>query len=194
MQIGICVPARDQVHTAFAKSLAHFTSRLTKKQIDFELHIVSGSVITESRTRLVNEALDHGATHILWLDSDIHFPANIVDCFLKHDKDIIAANYSTRYAPYQSVAFVDPNNIDKRLKSTNGLHKVWAVGMGCMLVKSHVFKELPKPWFDHEYNKDLDTFSGEDIYFCNQAMHHGFDVWIDANIKLAHIGIKANIL
>lgn len=194
MRLGICIPARDTVHTLFASGLANLTSMLTKNDVDFELHIICGSVIAESRTRLANEALDNGATHLLWLDSDIHFPANIYKSLLKHDKDIVAANYSTRYHPYQSVAFLDPNNIDKRLESTHGLHKVWAVGMGCMLVKSTVFEQLPKPWFSHEYNKDLDTFGGEDIYFCNQAMHHSIDVYVDADIKLAHLGIKANLL
>jgi len=131
---------------------------------------------------------------LLWLDSDIHFPANIVDRFLKHNRDIVAANYSTRYAPYRSVAFTDANNTDIRLETKIGLHKVWAIGFGCMLIKRSVFEQLPKPWFSHEYNQDLDTYSGEDIYFCNQAMHHGIDVWVDAEIQIAHIGIKANTL
>lgn len=194
MQIGICIPAHDTLHTNFAIALANLTSKLTKDAIDYQLHVVCGSVIAESRTRLTNEALEHGATHLLWLDSDIHFPANIVARFLQHDKDIIAANYSTRYSPYRSVAFVDSENSDKRLETKFGLHKVWAVGMGCMLVKKTVFENLPKPWFDHEYNKVLDCFSGEDIYFCSQANHHGIDVWVDAEVQLAHLGIKANIL
>lgn len=194
MQLSICVPASDKVHTIFAKSLANLTGRLTKLSIDYNLHIVSSSVVCESRTQLANEALACGATHLLWLDSDIYFPANIVLDLMSHKKDIVAANYSTRYAPYQSVAFTDPNNMDQRLTATTGLHKVWAVGMGCMLITKQVFEDLPKPWFAHEYNKILDTHSGEDIYFCNQAMHHGYDTYVDANIKLAHIGIKANQL
>lgn len=194
MLLGICIPASDTLHTNFAIALANLTSRLTRDKIDYQLHVFCGSVIAESRTRLANEALDNGATHLLWLDSDIHFPANIVDKFLKHNQDIVAANYSTRYHPYQSVAFTDANNADKRLDTKVGLHKVWAVGLGCVMIKRSVFETLPKPWFAHEYNKDIDTFSGEDIYFCNQANHHGIDVWVDAEIQLAHIGIKANIL
>lgn len=194
MKIGICVPARDQVHTGFAKSLCHLTNRLVEKNIDFELHIVCGSVIAESRNQLTKEALDCGASHILWLDSDMHFPPTVVEKFLSHNKDIVAGNYSTRYAPHQSVAFVDPNNIDLRLNNSSGLHQVWAVGMGCMLVDVEVYRQLPKPWYSHEYNQNLDTFGGEDIYFCNQAMHHSIDVWVDCDIKLAHYGTKANIL
>jgi hypothetical protein len=124
----------------------------------------------------------------------MHFPPSVFETLLSHNKDIVAGQYSTRYSPYQTVAFTDPDDIQKRLNENNGLHQVWAVGMGCMLVNADVYNNLPKPWFDHEYNKRLDTFSGEDIYFCNQAMHHGYEVWIDASVKLAHYGTKANIL
>lgn len=194
MQLGICVPARDQVHTGFARSLCYLTNKLTEDQIDFNLHIVCGSVIAESRTRLANEALEYGATHLLWLDSDMHFSPTVFDQLSKHNLDIVAGNYSTRYAPYQSVAFTDPKNIEKRLEAKSGLHRVWAVGMGCMLVKADVYRALPKPWYSHEYNLDLDNFGGEDIYFCNQARHHGIEIYVDADIKLAHFGIQANIL
>lgn len=194
MKLGICIPARDQVHTGFARSLCYLTNRLTANSIDFELHIVCSSVIAESRTALAKEALEKNASHLLWLDSDMHFPPSVFETLLSHNKDIVAGQYSTRYSPYQTVAFTDPDDIQKRLNENNGLHQVWAVGMGCMLVNADVYNNLPKPWFDHEYNKRLDTFSGEDIYFCNQAMHHGYEVWIDAGIKLAHYGTKANIL
>jgi hypothetical protein len=196
MQLSICIPARDQVHTVFARSLAYLTSKLTAKNINYDLHIVSSSVIAESRTRLANEALDANATHLLWLDTDLHFPPTVVDTFLKHNKDIVAATYSTRYSPYKNVAFTNPDNIEERLDATHGLHKVWAVGMGCMMIKAEVFDKLPKPWFAHQYNNETDNFSGEDIYFCNQAYKHDIDVWIDADVsmQMAHIGIKANTL
>ena len=196
MKIGICVPARDQVHTVFARSLAYLTSRLTAKNIDYELHIVSGSVIAESRTQLANEAIENNSTHLLWLDTDLHFPPTVVERFLAHNKDIVAATYSTRYSPYQSVAFTDPNNIDKRLNAKNGLHKVWAVGMGCMLVNARVFNNIPKPWFYHQYNSKTDNFSGEDIWFCDQANKNNINVYVDADVsmQLAHIGVKANKL
>jgi len=194
MKISICVPCRDQVHTLFTRSLVNLTNRLTRKQIDFQLHLFAGSVICESRTRLVEEALSVGSDKILFLDSDMQFSADILDKLYSHNKDIVAGQYSTRYAPYQTVAFMDPNNIDVRLDISKGLHKVWAVGMGCMLIDIDVFHTLPKPWFAHEYNKINDTFSGEDIYFCNQAMHHGVDVWVDADVQLAHIGTKGYTL
>jgi len=194
MKLGICVPARDTVHTLFAQSLCNLTNRLTQKNIDFDVHFVCGSVIANLRTSLTKQALEAGATHILWLDSDMAFPSTIIDKLYSHNKEIVAAQYSTRYKPYRTVAFTDPDNMEARLDASSGLHEVWAVGMGCMLVDADVYKRLPKPWFAHEYNKILDNYSGEDIYFCNQAMHHGIQVFVDADIKVTHLGLKANTL
>ena len=143
MKISICVPCRDQVHTLFTQSLVNLTNRLTRKQIDFELHLFAGSVICESRTRLVEEALSVNSDKILFLDSDIQFPSNMIDKLYSHNKDICAATYSTRYEPMKSVAFTDPDNTEKRLDQ-KGLHKIWAVGMGCMLIDIDVFNTEEK--------------------------------------------------
>lgn len=193
MLVALCIPARDTVHTAFARSLANITAYLTKHKIEYNLHFVLGSVISNSRTQLVNEALDTGADYILWLDSDMHVPASIFNRLYLHDKDIIACMYSTRYQPYNSVAFLDFNNTDLRLKETTGLHEVDAVGMGCMLVKTDVYKTLPKPWFNHQYNEELEEFSGEDIWFCKLAKDNNYKVYIDCDTSnlVAHIGTKA---
>jgi len=193
MKVALCIPARDTVHTVFARSLANITSYLTKHKIDYSLHFVLGTVIANSRTQLVNEALEENADYILWLDSDMHIPSTILKKLLTHNKDIVACTYSTRYKPYDTVAFLDFNNPPARLDAKNGLHEVLAVGMGCMLVKTSVYKNLPKPWFNHAYNEELDDFSGEDIWFCKLAKEHGYKTYIDCDTSqlVAHIGTKA---
>lgn len=193
MKLALCIPARDTVHTVFARALANLTSYLTKQNIDFSLHFVLGTVIANSRNALVNEALDVGADYILWMDSDMHIPPTIIKKLLSHNKDITACTYSTRYKPYDTVAFIDFENPPTRLNKTRGLHEVYAVGMGCMLVKTDVYKKLPKPWFNHQYNEDIDNFAGEDIWFCKLARDNGYKVFVDCDTSkmLAHIGTKA---
>jgi len=193
MKIALCIPARDTVHTVFAQSLANITAYLTKQNIDYSLHFVLGSVISNSRTQLVNEALEANADYILWLDSDMYIPVTIFKKLYAHKKDIIACTYSTRYKPYTNVAFMDFNNPPTKLNASKGLHEVFAVGMGCMLVKTDVYKNLPRPWFNHAYNEELDDFSGEDIWFCKLAAEHGYKTYVDCDTSnmLAHVGTKA---
>jgi hypothetical protein len=113
-----------------------------------------------------------------------------------HNKAIVAAAYSTRFKPQRSVAFTDKLNIDNRLSQSEGLHKAFAVGMGCMLVHKTVYENLPKPWFAHQWNEAEENFSGEDIYFCNLANENNISVYVDADLstELAHYGTKAFIL
>jgi Anp1 len=196
MKIAICVPTRDVVHVGFAKCLANLTASLAVDNIDYELLFNLGSVIPQQRNTLVDHALTINATHLLWLDSDMHFPHQTVQQFLEHNKDIVAATYSTRVKPQRSVAFLDQNNLDLRLTNKTGLHKVFAVGMGCMLVTRRVFENIPKPWFQYIWNEDTKDLSGEDIYFCKQANDTGFEVWIDSDVsqRVAHYGTKAYLI
>jgi hypothetical protein len=196
MKIAICVPARDTVHAGFARSLANLTASLATAKIDFELLINLGSVIAQQRNTLAEQALAVNATHILWLDSDMHVPTTTVARLLAHKKPIVAATYSTRVKPQRSVAFVDQYNLDQRLEHASGIHRVFAVGMGCMLVNSEVYRTLDKPWFHYHWNEDTEDLSGEDIYFCKQASDNGYEIFVDCNLsqELAHFGSKAYLI
>lgn len=196
MKLAICVPARDTVHVGFAKCLANLTARLAKDNVDYELLINLGTVIPQQRNTLVDFALEKNADSILWLDSDMHFPSNIYHKLSSHGQYITAATYSTRIKPLRSVAFTDRNNFDKRLKADTGLHRVFAVGMGCMLTSTEVFKNIPKPWFQYIWNEDTEDLSGEDIFFCNQANDTGFEIFVDADVskEVAHYGTKAYLI
>lgn len=197
MKLAICIPARDTVHTTFVQCLVNLTKKLTKDNIDFEVIFNLGSVVSQQRNELVDSALSINATHIIWLDSDMHFPDNVFYELNKHNTDIVAATYSTRIKPQKSVAFIDKDDLSKRLPISNtGLEQVFAVGMGCVLTKAEVFKEIPKPWFFHVWNEDTQDISGEDIYFCKQANDTGFEIFVDCSISkhVAHYGMKAYLL
>ena len=188
MKIAICVAARDLVHAGFALSLAKIA-----KTIDCELLLNLGTVIPQQSNQLIKEALEKQCSHILWLDSDMHLPENTALQLLKHDKEIVAASYSTRMPPYQSVAFTDSNDLSLRLNESTGLHKVWAVGMGCMLVNTKVYEYLDWPWHQYIEHKESQSIMGEDIYFCKNANDAGFDIYIDATLSknVAHYGTKS---
>lgn len=193
MKLAICIPARDTVYTHFTQCLNNLTNRLSRDNVEFKVFFNLGSVIPQQRLDLVESALEYNADFILWLDTDMHFPDSIFYDLKNHQTDIVAATYSTRVKPQKNVAFIDKNDSNLRLKESTGLHKVFAVGMGCMLTKTSVFEEIPKPWFQLHWNVDLENFSGEDIYFCKLANDTGFDIYVDATLSnnVAHYGVKA---
>jgi len=191
--VSICVPVRDYVTAAFTYSLSLLMKKCGKDNKEVTLHMVMGSEIAMQRQQLVDEALDTDCTHILWLDSDMDFPTNLLDGFLSHDKDIIACNYSTRVPPHRPVAFKSVNDLDVRIVSGNGIEQTYAVGLGAMLVKREVYDTLPRPHFSVEWNDDYTSLSGEDIYFCNKANEAGYKIYIENDLSnfIAHIGTRA---
>lgn len=194
MKLAICIPSRDSVPVGFAKSLANLTSTLAKNDINYDLKIMLGSVIPDLRMNLAYDSLD--SDYILWLDSDMHFPSYTFEKLKSHNKDIVAATYSTRFKPQRSVAFMDQDNINLRLEQQHGLHEVFAVGMGCMLIKTEILKNISEPWFKFEWNTTTKTYSGEDIFFCKIANDCGYKIFVDSDLsnELAHYGTKAYLL
>lgn len=189
--VAICTPVRDQVNTQFAYSLANLTSYLERNNTTHSVYFENGSVLPKQRNDLVQTVLERSShSHIMWLDSDMVFPRHTVNSLLKHDRNVVACTYSTRHKPYNNVAFVNSDDLTQRLDATKGLHRVFAVGMGCMLVNMDVYSVLPKPWYQFEYNYANQDFLGEDLYFCKQLAEYDItcDVDVDLSQQLAHVG------
>lgn len=192
MTLAIAVPVRDSVHSGFAFCLSELTANLTAKNIPYKLLFENGSMLTDQRHRLVRSALQNNATQILWLDSDMLFPANLYENLNSHAKDIVACTYSTRTKPNRNVAYKD----NQQLTDTSGLCTVDSVGMGLMLTSAQVFKTVPAPWFKFIYSFEYDSYVGEDFSFCELAKQYEYNVYVDLDqSKLcAHLGTCANKL
>lgn len=190
--VAICVPVRDNVTAQFAYSLAMLQKKCGETNQATSLHMNMGSEVAMQRQQLVDQALETAATHILWLDSDMVFPPDVLQALLTHKKDIVACNYSTRVKPHRPVAFKSAGNLDNRVHSGTGLEEIFAIGMGCMLVKRSVYENLPKPHYAIEWNNDFSNMVGEDVYFCSKAQDHGYMVWLDNDMSnhIGHIGSK----
>ena len=142
--------------------------------------------LSSSRTWLVKEAIKRGATHLLFVDSDMLFPADIVRRLLAHDKDIISVDYNKRIFPLKSVLLKMP---DVEVSETEP-YKVAIAGTGIMLIKLALFADpkMDKNWFSFGRNAEGENVIGEDGWFCNTARDAGYDVWVDPTIKVFHLG------
>ena len=61
---------------------------------------------------------------------------------------------------------------------------------GCLLIRTHVFEKLSKPWFNTIAAGD--SLLGEDYFFCHNAIAAGMEIWCDGDLsrELGHIGQK----
>lgn len=184
MKLAIAVPAMDHVSAIFANDLAklYAETRLVLPQIT--LAMVVGTFVHQARERLLHDMTElWGATHILWLDSDMTFPPDAALRLLKHDKDIVAINYVMRRESWKPIARRDGKRISS-LEAT-GLEQVDDVGMGVFLMKTSVVQGLPRPCF--WYSTITET---EDHHFCRLLKGAGHDIWIDHDLsrEVGHVG------
>ena len=195
-KLSVCVPCRDMMHSAFSFDLCKLLEYNALVGIETTIHFHVGTLIVNQREQLVQMAVDAGSTHILWLDSDMMFPADTAHQLLKHGKPIVAANYVTRQYPHRTVAYTDQNDWSSNLINSddqNDLIQVAAVGMGCMLTEVAVFKSLNKPYFKTTWSEQLQDHVGEDFNLCYDLTAKGHKILIDntLSLKIQHLGTFA---
>lgn len=191
--IAVCTPARDQVHTRFAFDLVTAICGHATKSQDTVIPLASeGTLIQSQRCELVKAALDANATHILFLDSDMRFPADIIGRMLAADAPVVAANCAKRRIPTGPTA---ENHGEGRevytMPDSTGIEKVDFVGGAVLMIRAEVFGQIPQPWFATPWVKQADTFMGEDRFFCRQLAQAGIPIVIDHDLskEIGHIGL-----
>lgn len=148
--------------------------------IDYLLRISCD--VVSSRTWLVNEAMKLGASHILFVDSDMVFETDALNKLLAHNKEIVGVEYNKREFPLKGVYEPLEERKDKEL------YKAKHVGLGLTLIDLGVFVDLDGAWFNFGRDSQGALALGEDVWFCNTARDAGHDVWIDPTIKVHHAG------
>ncbi|MDA8940739.1 ANP1/MMN9/VAN1 family protein [bacterium] len=192
-RISIVVPTRDMVHSGFAFSLTQLIKTSENAGIETFLFFNSGSVLLNQREKLIKSSMEVESDYTLWLDSDMTFPSTTLLRLLSHDKEIVGCNYKKRSNPQTPVAYKEIGNWDSwvSLDEEKDLVEVEGVGMGCILIKTDLFKEINKPYFEFTYNKETDDWLGEDFNLFGKFRNIGKNIYIDTNLsrEIGHLGI-----
>jgi hypothetical protein len=190
MKVLIAVPSLDYCPADFAMSLASLTHYRAKKlgqEIKIALMNQKGSIIMDARNALVEAALERECTHILFLDSDMVFPANTLERLAEVGEFIVGASYVRRVSPHTMLG--KPDRAAKNLKP--GLTEMETMPFGCILIKMSVFAALERPFF--RYVTGATGSISEDTYFCLRAREANFRIFMHNQLtkELGHVGIKA---
>ena len=182
--IAIGIPSGDMVHADFAMRLA--TLCLNPGAKSFLINAKS-SLVAIGRNQCAEAAKLANASHLLFLDSDMIFPADTIKRLLKHQKDIVGAVYSRRAAPFHALGVTFEG---EHIAPTKDLRRMQIIPTGCMMIRLSVFDKLSKPWFSTQIEGE--KIRGEDYYFCNRAAEAGFEIWCDGDLskEVGHIGQK----
>ena len=150
-------------------SILNLLIKLNEKNIKFVIDFIGNeSLIVRARNNSLAKFINSNFTHILFIDSDIEFPADAVIDLLDFDKDITACVYPRKGINFKRLLFSlqqEPNskeslesrgldfcfnnlNSNEKIKNGNFI-KVKETSTGFMMVKKDIVLKMI------EKNKDL---------------------------------------
>jgi hypothetical protein len=162
---------------------------------------VGCSIVTDARSAVVDEFLKGDATHLFWIDSDIHWHPNsfLRLLTLATAVDVVGATYPLKCEPIRFVV----RELGERLLQY-GLVEVSGLGLGFTVMKREVVEKVAddrpllitnggktpvREVFELRRTEDGHRI-GEDIAFFDDVRAAGYKVWLDPMVNLAHVGVK----
>ena len=187
MRLLIGIPTLDYVNVDFMKCLMNLIMRLKDDGIQFDVEINSGTLVYLARERIAHKAINEKYTHVLWLDSDMVFNADILDDLMFCGKDFVTGIYHARRKGYASVIFksIEINNIERFEEYPNEPFQIAGCGFGCVLTSAEMLTAVCL-----HYNTCFTPLPslGEDIAFCKRASALGYKLWCEPSVVCGHIG------
>jgi hypothetical protein len=200
IRLSIGVPSSGFVRAGFAHSLANMMGHLASIGIQSRpntpltllLNMVEGSVIHMARENIVMRALEENATHLLFLDDDMVFEADILDVLFSRDSQATITNYLLKVDQPKFLTVDEDSQEIKTIEESTGLQVARSGGFGISLFDMDVFKKTPQPWFLPLYIPSIKRYTTEDVPFFHRIKQAGFQLYVDhdASKKVSHIGNK----
>lgn len=184
-------------HGLFMKSCLDLQAMMNHYKIETKFSFLfNESLITRARNYLTDEFLRSDFTHMLFIDSDIHFNPQDIIALLALDKDIIGAPYPKKSMNWNNIAHgarnhpdLDPKELEKLVgeyvfnvvKGTKQFAvteplEVMEIGTGFMMVKREVFGKFAEAYPDLKYKPD---HVGQAHFDGSRYIHAYFDTVID---------------
>lgn len=193
-KVLVGVPCRDQMYSHFAYCLQALVAFNLRAGIETIVEFNMGTLVSNQREKLMRSAFNHRASHILFLDSDMMFPANACHRLLAHNLGFVACNYSTRVLPSKSVAYASMYDWESFIpKDATGVIEVAGVGLGCALISTSLVWDMYEPCFPISYSKQTRDYLGEDMNFCQKVRDSKEKMYVDCDLskEIYHLGTTA---
>ena len=187
----IAIPCMDSMPTPFVAALTGL------KRVGLSKHsFLVNSLVYDARNALAQEAIETGADRILFLDSDMFFPTDMMERMIKDmngGAEFVSGLYFKRRFPTSPCIY-------KTVKVQHGVGNAEAYdnyprdtifpidgcGFGAVMLNvsllKHVWDKYGKPF------NPIPGVLGEDLSFCWRARQLGHELKCDSSIKVGHVG------
>lgn len=185
-------------HGLYLKSVLDLQNTMNKYGVEVKFSFLfNESLITRARNYLADEFLRSGFTHMMFIDSDIHFNAQDVLAMLALDKELIVGPYPKKATNWKNIIEavkknpeITPSEVEQLMgdyvfnpvagtKSFNVTEpiEVMEAGTGFMLIKRQVFDKLKEAYPQLEYKPD---HVGQEHFDGSRYIHAYFHTEIDS--------------
>lgn len=184
-------------HGMYVKSCLDLQGLMSRYGVEVKFSFLfNESLITRARNYLVDEFLRSDCTHLLFIDSDIHYNPQDIVALMALDKDVIGAPYPKKSINWNNVASAARKHPDigagelenlvgdyvfnvvhgtKQFQVTEPL-EVLEIGTGLMMVKREVFTKMEEAYPTIRYKPD---HVGQANFDGSRYIHAYFDTVID---------------
>lgn len=196
-KVMIAVPCLNDVPTKFMLSLMAL-DHYRIKGVDLNVVVVEDSMTYTARTQLADMALRDNYDFMLWIDSDMVFPTDMLYRFLLAKKEMVTGLYFQRRGEHKPVIYRSCNALevkedDRTIHAEvytdypkDQLFQVAACGFGAVLMHTEAIRRVARGFDGNVFDPLLGA--GEDLSFCARYAAVGGEIWCDPTIKLGHIG------
>jgi len=195
-------------HGLYVKSCLDLQNVMSKYGVETKFSFLfNESLITRARNYLVDEFLRSGFTHLLFIDSDIHYQPQDIVALMALDKDVIGGPYPKKSINWGNIAQAARNNPNLDPKELEGLVgeyvfnvvkgtqqfqvteplEVLEIGTGHMMVKRQVFEKMQESFPNIKYKPD---HVGQANFDGSRYIHAYFDTVIDTKDSITGGGTE----
>lgn len=144
-----------------------------------------------ARNQLVRDAQEQGAKHILFLDTDVLPPIDVVRKLMWRHLPIVSGLVWSKARGGGPAAWIKHEGGYKFISNlpSDAIMEVDAIPMGCCLIDMRVFDSIPYPWFNwriSEPGKNIPGQVSEDFDFCESVKEKGFRIFVDTGCRCKH--------
>lgn len=205
VNILICTPGRN-MEAEYVRSLIDTTQYLNLNNISFlylnqyssqvsaarEATAMGSRLLSAFETKPVSGQVTYDK--MIWIDSDISWSIENFIKLYESKYDITSGLYFNEegvplFSFDEEQIYYDPS----QLKHKAYPFEIFAAGFGFIAMKSGVFENLPRPWFEavfqrieNDEGREMFIPWGEDYSWCKKAHDAGFKIYLDPSIKVNH--------
>lgn len=196
MKTLIAIPCMDMIHANFVRSLLSL-----EVSGEVQYTFAQSSLIYDARNQLAEIAVKGGFDRVLWLDSDMQFPASTFRRLHEHldlGAEMATGLYFGRRPPFGPIIYRDVRLEDRGERfltpvaesfddyPRDEIFDVAACGFGCVMTSVDLLRRVAE-----KYGPPFTPVSGlgEDLSFCMRVRELGAQIRCDSSLTLGHVGL-----